>query len=166
MKESHRLLIEWLERHGPDEWHSVGRSWNWDNGFDVLIWIATQPQCDKATAQNFFLMSSPEYFLKFPTREDVQREASHGVGNFDFTMLVVKRWNDGCYKRSEFATVESARTVQFMERGYREIEAEYAGTLPWTVGDDMFAILDGRNVQGRLPPPEVESELRKGGIRF
>jgi hypothetical protein len=169
MEESDRILIEWLERHGPDEWHCVARSWNWDQGYAVLTWIATQPQCDRATAQHLFLLSSPEYFLQFPTREDVLQKAGHAIENFDFTMLVVNRWNSGSYKRSEIATAESDNTVRHLERAYRSNEARYAGKLPWAAGHDIFVVLDGRDVKGEDfsegYPPDVASELRQKGIR-
>jgi hypothetical protein len=50
MGEHEKLLLVWLEAHGPDEWHQVAIDWNWDAGVEILAWIAAQPGCDRATA--------------------------------------------------------------------------------------------------------------------
>jgi hypothetical protein len=48
------IVIDWMSRKGPAEWHGVAAHWNWDEGAVPLLWILDQPMCDRATALTIF----------------------------------------------------------------------------------------------------------------
>jgi hypothetical protein len=48
------IVIDWMSRKGPAEWHGVATAWNWDGGEEPLLWIVDQPACDRATALTIF----------------------------------------------------------------------------------------------------------------
>jgi len=54
MSELSKIVIEWMSKKGPAEWHGVAEGWNWDEGEEPLLWIVEQPQCDRATALTIF----------------------------------------------------------------------------------------------------------------
>ena len=49
-----QLVIDWMSRKGPAEWHGLAVNWNWDEGEEPLAWIVDQPGCDRATALTIF----------------------------------------------------------------------------------------------------------------
>ena len=72
------IVIEWLARKGPREWHGVAAHWNWDQGVEPLLWVLEQPDCDKGTALSVFWACDPydqmdeRHPLCSPGREDYQ----------------------------------------------------------------------------------------------
>ena len=46
---STELIIDFLKKHGTYERQQLLTSWNFDNGKEVLQWIAEQPDTDKTT---------------------------------------------------------------------------------------------------------------------
>ena len=51
--------IQYLSAMSPDDWHRVADVHNWDDPLDVLYWIVSQPNCDKATARLIFWKGEP-----------------------------------------------------------------------------------------------------------
>lgn len=64
------LLLLWMERHGPYEWHHIAVNWNWDEDPLSLVWIIRQPNCDLATAAHIFQMCQSGDALVEGKRED------------------------------------------------------------------------------------------------
>lgn len=100
MKATAENLLIWMKSRGPDDWHRVATSWNWDGGYEVLTWIAEQPDCDLRTAQFMFQYGDPKYFLKFSDR--VAARADINIKNFDFMVALVARAHQGQYKIVQF----------------------------------------------------------------
>ena len=86
----------------PDRWHRVAIAWNWDNPVDVLIWIAQQEFCDKATAQAMFQMAEPYPLLQYPN----EATARSYLGPFTLCKTIAAKWNAGQYLLSEIASIE------------------------------------------------------------
>lgn len=55
------VVLNWLARQGPREWHGVAAHWNWDNGVEPLLWVLEQRECDKGTALSVFWSCDPYY---------------------------------------------------------------------------------------------------------
>lgn len=58
MEKTYPGIVEWLADQRPEVWHAIARYWNWDNGIEPLEWIASQPECDRGTAQDIFWVST------------------------------------------------------------------------------------------------------------
>lgn len=90
-----------LEAMGPDGWHRIALYGNWDyTEPEVWRWIATRPECDRATALAIFWKTQPEYFLQYSDAAEVpasEREA------YALLALIRDRWAAGRYTRSELA---------------------------------------------------------------
>ena len=135
--------MKWLAAHGPDEWHQVVISWNWDGGYSVFSWIAAQPACDRATAQFLIIYSEPMFHIRYPNREAVKAFALDG---YDFLALMIERWNTGFYSRGEIAS-EEPDFIKKVQRAYRNaLTVLPSDQLPWRLHDDLFEILEGRKV--------------------
>jgi hypothetical protein len=91
-------FIEWLGRHGPDEWHRAAQSWNWDGSHDVLMWIVTRPDCDTATALDVFWKSAPEIALD----ESAATIPGWSADN-KLATTILENWKRGFYRHSRFA---------------------------------------------------------------
>jgi hypothetical protein len=91
-------FARWLETEaGPDDWHCVAETWNWDAGEDPLWWIVTRPDCDRATALMVFWKSGPHHYLGRDRWENVHAD------DYDLYHTIRARWAAGCYTRSELA---------------------------------------------------------------
>jgi hypothetical protein len=160
-------VIDWLAAHGPEEWHRVAQTWNWDAGYRILNWIVDQKACDKGTALHLFWLGSPDYFLKFRNRDDVLAKSGWSVDNYDFLVRVLTHWRAGRYKTALFATEQVAETA----KAYAHVESHHdAASLPWVVPDDMR-----RDIQGRVVDhagyaegysPALQAKLNAEGIPF
>ncbi len=95
-----RKLAAWLRSASPDEWHTMASGWNWDNGAEPLIWIARQPDCDKATALLIYWRFEPSYYAAenfIPPDKDSAWQTLDAA-----TVLhIAARWRAGFYRRAE-----------------------------------------------------------------
>jgi Domain of unknown function (DUF4274) len=55
------MLIRWLARRGPTEWHGVAAAWNYHCDVAPILWILDQPTCDRATALDAFWRNDGYY---------------------------------------------------------------------------------------------------------
>jgi len=161
-----RALIDWLKEQNPDNWHRVAISWNWDWGFFVLVWIVSQPDCDKATAQHLFVLTNPDYFLRFRTRDAMLGSERVNIEGFDFLKLLAGRWSEGVYRRSEIATMDDLLKVQSYRQAYRETEAPYKDRLPWVVNDEIFEVFKGRVIDASDYQEGIPPELQRRGVKW
>ncbi|MBW4022181.1 MAG: DUF4274 domain-containing protein [Proteobacteria bacterium] len=91
-------FTRWLVTEaGPDDWHRVASGWNWDAGEDPLWWIATRPDCDKATAL-MMLWKTAANHPTGDTGEDCADDDEH-----DLNQAIRSRWDSGFYVRSELS---------------------------------------------------------------
>jgi len=171
MQAHEHTLVTWLKTHSPADWHQVAIDWNWDAGLDVLAWIASQPECDRATAQHLILNGGADYFVRFADRDAVMAQAPYNVEPFDLLLPTITRWNAGFYHRSEIASSDPDDLAQ-KERRYREAEADCIGagqSLPWQLDEQVFQGLVGRVFSYEYAegwPPEVAADLSARAISF
>jgi len=167
-KEAQDYLLEWLAARGPDEWHRVACSWNWDAGYRVLNWIVDQSACDKGTAVQLFWLGSPDYFLQFRNRAEVQAKAGWSLDNWDFLVKVLTHWNAGRYKTALFATTED---IDRMAAAFGHVESHAdPKSLPWVVPADMRRDVVGRKLDwsgyAEGYPPALQKKLNNEGVPF
>jgi len=69
-------------------------------------WIAAQPECDRATAQNLIVIGGADYYLRFVDRAALLAAEPYDLEPFDLITPIIARWNGGGYTRSEIASYE------------------------------------------------------------
>lgn len=120
-KKPEQHLLEWLVANGPDEWHRVACSWNWDAGYGILNWVVDQNACDRGTALQLFWLGEPAFYLKYRDRDDILRNARHSVDGYDFVMKVLSNWKAGRYVTSRFATNGVERMAVWFAREEQKV---------------------------------------------
>jgi len=161
-------MIKWLEAHGPDEWHRVANSWNFDNDDRVLNWIVDNPKCDKATALDIFWLCAPDYSLGFKDRDAIMAQAAYNVVAYDLSTKIVNNWQAGRYKTALFATEQVSPDYV---AGYESQEVAIGQVnLPWIIPADMRKPIVGKELDcsgyAEGYAPELAARLEELGIRF
>lgn len=140
--ENNAALIEWMARRGPDDWHRVALSYNWDNGLSPLEWIVTRPTCDRATALVVFWMTEPDARLGYASPSDAK--ADHAESEWRLVKLIADRWRAGAYARSEIA-LDPTDYMGWPLDEWRRLEAKHSRRT-FTTSDDMHRATSGRTV--------------------
>ncbi|WP_316014151.1 DUF4274 domain-containing protein [Roseobacter sp. HKCCA0434] len=96
-------LLGWMKTRGPDDWHRVVSTYNWDNGMRPLLWIARQPQLDRATAHTMFWLTSPEWFLLGKLYRDGGRDPWE-AGERELCVTLFDRVRSGSIPEGAFST--------------------------------------------------------------
>ncbi|QZD95999.1 DUF4274 domain-containing protein [Qipengyuania gelatinilytica] len=90
--------IACLSKMNPDDWHFIAEVHNWDDELDVLYWIVSQPECDKATARSVFWKGEPTGY-DFEESEEVMGESSYSVE--PMLKFIADRFRNQGYRREE-----------------------------------------------------------------
>ncbi|MEO1220276.1 MAG: DUF4274 domain-containing protein [Pseudomonadota bacterium] len=90
--------IKALSKMDPDDWHFIADVHNWDDELDVLYWIVSQPECDKATARQVFWKGEPTGY-DFEECEEVMGESSYSVE--PMLKYIADRFRSGGFRREE-----------------------------------------------------------------
>jgi len=81
----------------PLEYHFIVDMYNWDDGAEVLTWIASNEICDKGTAKMIFWRSQPSYYTRFLTADEAEWDADI----FTLNKLIIENFETGFYKGEE-----------------------------------------------------------------
>ena len=93
-------IIDWLERHGPAEWHGDVERHRWGDGSTApLEWIVAHPLCDAGTAATIFWMSEPEYYLDGQHDDDP-------IAQLD--LAIARRWAQSGFPSGRFSSDEGS----------------------------------------------------------
>jgi Domain of unknown function (DUF4274) len=76
------------------ELHCFAEHWNWGGGNEAMRTVAEHPHCDAATALLIFWRSDPQYYLQYPSRDNVPDYLQDG---FDLAWLIEERYLRGDY---------------------------------------------------------------------
>ena len=93
-----RCYADWLRKASAVQWHQAADAWNWDYGFPPMQWIASQRDCDRATAVLLYYLSGPSYFLQHETEPHERTREGYGL-----VATIRDRVRRGDYHRSEIA---------------------------------------------------------------
>ncbi|MBC7876655.1 MAG: DUF4274 domain-containing protein [Anaerolineales bacterium] len=74
--------------------------YNWDDGFEVPVWIINNPQCDRGTALMMYWRAEPQYFCKYATCDDIPNSGWQ-ISHYDFIREVEEKYINGFYKFQE-----------------------------------------------------------------
>ena len=147
-KKRSQMLFDWLPTVGPDDWHRVASSWNWDYGDDPLRWIIQQEQCDKATALHVFWHGEPgHYYRSGAVDRDSLKDALGYVeyDTYDMLVEIVQRWKTGYYTRSELTYPKKPWNHHQLKHHRLQIEQSTAHPA-LAIPADMVQPLDGRKL--------------------
>lgn len=92
------VQTECLSKMSPDDWHQIAQVHNWADELDVLYWIVSQPDCDKATARTVFWQGEPTGH-DFEDCEEVMGESPYSVA--PMLKYIADRFRSGGYRREE-----------------------------------------------------------------
>ncbi|WP_160137705.1 DUF4274 domain-containing protein [Chryseobacterium sp. c4a] len=83
----------------PEELHYLATHHNWDDGTNVLQWIAESPVCSEATALELFWMAQPQDFQQYKLGQTLKDVSQNGV----FTLLktLLKNYSNGFYQKTD-----------------------------------------------------------------
>ncbi|MCC6477775.1 MAG: DUF4274 domain-containing protein [Sphingomonadaceae bacterium] len=94
-------LTNWLKSASSDEWHSMAIQWNWDYGIEPMVWIARQPNCDKATALDIYWNIQPDFYAASDFVADGR--ACWDMVACATAVHIPRRWHKGFYQRSQIS---------------------------------------------------------------
>jgi hypothetical protein len=124
-------VIGWLVDHPhPMARHRVAYSTNWDFGFRVLGWIASQPSCDRATATHVFWAALPHEVID-PSDEWYARRVGDPSDVYHLLELIVDRLGEGHYQNEEFETQWSKEWEQGVKEYAKLVERSPALDPKW-----------------------------------
>jgi hypothetical protein len=92
----------WIKTEGtPEDRHVFALGANWDfTDITLFEWIASQPDCDKATALVLFWKVHGDYYAKFENEADVPPV---NIDGYRLAKLIRDRWISGKYVRSQIS---------------------------------------------------------------
>lgn len=143
--DENEALMAWLERHGPDEWHQIALSANWDFVDPKLFeWIIAQPDCDEATALALFWRGGVSWLAAHP---DEPHEAA------GLLRAILRRWSEDGFARGEIAFPGGVDDAMIRDGEIGRMDAE--GTRDALgMPPDMLRDHPGRIVGRREDAPE------------
>lgn len=97
------LIIDYLKKNTPKERRLLAIDWNFDNSKEVIKWIAEQEDTDKGTALFLYWYMNPQFFKRFKSREECEKDASWALEDFDIVEILEKNYIAGFYKNQKYA---------------------------------------------------------------
>lgn len=117
----------------PVELHLIVANYNWDDGVDVLTWIAESPICDKATAAMIFWHSQPSYYTQFDNAE----EADWGGDVYTLLRKIINNFESGFYKTTLiYYDPQADPTAEGVDETYPNPK--------WLIPDYLKQVIDGQ----------------------
>ena len=97
------LIIDYLKKNTPKERQLLAIDWNFDNSKEVIKWIAEQEDTDKGTALFLYWYMNPQFFKRFKSREECEKDASWALEDFDIVEILEKNYIARFYKNQKYA---------------------------------------------------------------
>ena len=97
------LIIDYLKKNTPKERQLLAIDWNFDNSKEVIKWIAEQEDTDKGTALFLYWYMNPQFFKKYETREECEKDASWALEDYDIVETLEKNYISGFYMNQKYA---------------------------------------------------------------
>ncbi len=86
-----------------EELHAFAAAWNWDLGRWALELILKNPACEAATALLIYWQGSPEFFLEYANRQEVEADETGDLEAFDFLSGIEARYMAGEFRVGSIA---------------------------------------------------------------
>ena len=74
----------------PQELDYLAKQHNWDNGVQLMIWVAQSPLCSQATAAEIFWLSQPQEYQQYKLASKLRSDAKQQV--FALIQAVMQRF--------------------------------------------------------------------------
>ena len=97
-----RLIIDYLKKNSPKERQLLAIDWNFDNSKEVIKWIAKQEDTDKGTVLFLYWYMNPQFFKKYETREECEKDSSWALEDFDIVETLEKNYISGFYNNQKY----------------------------------------------------------------
>lgn len=97
------IIMEFLKKSNLEERHRFVSGSNGDSNIDILEWIASDFDTDKATILMLYWRMSPGYNKQFINRDEVVKEENWYLRQFDFFEDIEKRLLADFYKNQKIA---------------------------------------------------------------
>lgn len=140
-------VLAWLETRPPEDLHRSAMTANWDGDGDRLEWIATRPDCDRATAACLFALAQPGFYR---TEAEIAEAADAFDDGARILRVVLTRWREGLYARRGVG-LSAEQRGRLDEARLALAEAE------WEIPADIFGPHEGT-------PIPMEEALDAGWI--
>jgi len=135
------MVIEFLKTATSKERHQLVLGWNWDSSLNVLKWIISDPDTDKATALYIYWANGPRWHKQYVNREEAMAESPWNISNFDLAEETEKLFLSGFYKNHQFAFDPTS------DRGHNWTTEYLDKKIKTEIPDIMFKGLGGADVQ-------------------
>jgi Domain of unknown function (DUF4274) len=141
-----RCQIDWLAKASPDDWHRAALDFEWPQPLEPLLWIVSQPDCDKATALTIFWKNNPQNFLRLMAEDQLTGDT---MPSWELLQFIAQRINDQSFTHANIAFDAN----EYIERDYDEL-AEFErqlGNSPLKAHPDMKQSINGRKIEADGP---------------
>ena len=135
------MVIEFLKNVTSKERHQLALGWNWDSNLNVLKWIISDPDTDKATALYIYWANGPRWHKQYANREEAMVENAGDISSFDLTEEIEKLFLSGFYKNHQFAFDPTN------DRGHNWTTEYFDKKIKKEIPDIMLKSLSGVEVQ-------------------
>lgn len=126
-----------------DLWHDIvcGAEAGWGPDDEAIYWIASQPECDRASIATFIIELARLGYLESLVKSELKRGSTEF---YDQMEKIIQRWNAQFYKQQRFAVPD--RELDHAEKAFLAARDNVASLLsrePWPIPTDLFQPLQG-----------------------
>jgi hypothetical protein len=137
-----RCQIDWLSKASPDDWHRAALDFEWHHPLEPLLWIVSQPDCDKATALTIFWKANPQNFLRLVLDGKLSDDP---MPRWELAQFIGQCINGQSFTHTNIAFDAN----EYIQRDYNELaELErQLGKSPMKAHPDMKHSIAGRKIE-------------------
>lgn len=154
---STELIIDFLKKHGSYERQQLLTSWNFDNGKEVLQWIAEQPDTDKGTILLLYWYMNPGFFKQYQDRQDcIDQGHDYLLEDYDLISTIERNYLSGFYQNQVYSFDPKADPYNSSYDWTKEnADVKCKVAIP----DEMFIALTGEVIDPPSWQEGIPSEL-------
>ena len=80
----------------PGKIHGYIVQYNWDEGFEIPLWLIRSPHCDRGTALMMYWVAGPRFYGQYHSRDEVPQMGWFRQ-HYDFLIELEERYLSGFY---------------------------------------------------------------------
>jgi hypothetical protein len=96
----HELMSRYLERKPAKEWLYAALFMNYDSNEELLRWMVSHLNCEKAVALAIYWYLGPRWWAQYASREDVP---NYERDSYDLVLEIEQRYVAGSYSQCSLA---------------------------------------------------------------